>query len=149
MSHGPIARGTRSALQLYYVQYNALLYASLWQKFNLIAIVHVNVKNHSLIRNFKRLLPVVLRMLPFARDAASAYKLNTSIVRLARLHKNRHNRYESSNRSHRIVKLYDYILTSKPRCGNEFVCEYMPWLRQQLDDSDCCPLLNIAYWLLV
>jgi len=31
---------------------------------------------------YKRLLPVVL--LPFATDASNAYKLNTSIVRLAR-----------------------------------------------------------------
>jgi len=61
----------------------------------------------------KRLLPVVL--LPFARDATSAYK------RLARRHKNRHNRYESNDRSHRK----DHIPTSKLRSGNEFVCEYM------------------------
>ena len=45
MSHGPIARDTRSALPLRTV--SALSYASLWQKFNLIAIVHVNVKNNS------------------------------------------------------------------------------------------------------
>ena len=30
------------------------------------------------------------------------YKLNTSYIRIARLHKNRHNRYESNDRSHRM-----------------------------------------------
>ena len=49
MPHGPIARdtrerATREAPCNYYVQYDALSCASLWQKFNLIAIVHVNVK---------------------------------------------------------------------------------------------------------
>jgi len=53
------------------------------KKCNLIAIVHVHVKKFTAsYEPYKRLLPVVL--LPFARDATSAYKLNTSIVRLAR-----------------------------------------------------------------
>ena len=70
---------------------------------------------------YKILLPVLL---PFARDATSAYKLNTSYV--LHVFTKTDTIDESNDPSHRTVKLCDRLSTSKPRSGNEFVCEYMP-----------------------
>ena len=72
---------------------------------------------------YKRLLPVVL--LPFARDATSAYTVNWIPRTSCTSSQNRHNRYESNDRSHRTLQLCDHIPTSKPRSGNEFICEWV------------------------